>query len=181
MGQREPNTLLLITGDHGESFERGFLNHGEDLYESSIHVPLLIHFPGQKTSERVDVPAQSVDLAPTILASAGIAVPDWMDGVALGQLAAPADRETIAVNFKDPAGGKLYKLPTKAAIRRGGYKLIVSCDSGKAELYDLAEDSAERKDLARSMPGMAEELWRKLDERLRKGAAEMPCRFEPNA
>jgi len=175
------NTLLLVTGDHGESFERGFLNHGEDLYESSIHVPLLIRLPGQKAARRVDVPAQSVDIAPTILASAGIAAPVWMDGVALENIAGIEERETIAVNFKDPAQGKVYKLPTRAAIRRGAFKLIVSCDSGRAELYDLVRDPAEENNLARSMPRVAQDLWRKLDECLGKGTVKMPCRFAPDA
>ena len=41
-----------MTGDHGESFERGYLNHGEELYESSTHVPLLIRYPGQQDGKR---------------------------------------------------------------------------------------------------------------------------------
>ena len=83
---KSQNTLLVLTADHGESFERGFLNHGDDLYESSIHVPLVIKFPGQQKGERLFFPVQSIDIAPTIVETAGIAVPTWMDGVSLSNL-----------------------------------------------------------------------------------------------
>jgi arylsulfatase A-like enzyme len=179
--QTSQNTLLVLTGDHGESFERGFLNHGEDLYESSLHVPLLIKFPGRTKGERLSIPAQSIDIAPTILKSVGIAPPDWMDGVSLAGAEGLENRETIAVNYKDPAQEKIYKLPTKAAIRWRGLKLIVSCDSGQAELYDLGKDPAERMNLVSSIPATAKEMWQKFEDRLGKGAAKMPCKFQPNA
>ena len=76
---KSQNTLLVLTTDHGDSFERGFLNHGEDLYENSIHVPLVIKFPGQRKGERLFFPVQSIDIAPTIVETAGIAVPN-VDG-----------------------------------------------------------------------------------------------------
>jgi len=179
--QTSQNTLLVLTGDHGESFERGFLNHGEDLYESSVHVPLLIKFPGRTKGEKLSIQAQSIDIAPTILQAVGITPPDWMDGVSLASADGLENRETIAVNYKDPAHGKIYKLPTKAAIRWRGLKLIVSCDSGEAELYDLGRDPAERRNLVPSSPTTAREMWQKLEDRLGKGAVKMPCKFEPNA
>jgi arylsulfatase A-like enzyme len=179
--QTSQNTLLILTGDHGESFERGFLNHGEDLYESSVHVPLLIKFPGRTKGERLSMPAQSIDIAPTILQAVGITPPAWMDGVSLASAAGLENRETIAVNYKDPAQGKVYKLPTEVAIRWRGLKLIVSCDSGRAELYDLGKDPAERINLVPTIPATAKEMWQKLDDPLGKGAAKMPCKFQPNA
>ena len=179
--QTSQNTLLILTGDHGESFERGFLSHGEDLYESSLHVPLLIKFPGRSKGEKLSIPAQSIDIAPTILQAIGIAPPDWMDGVSLANAEGLENRETIALNYKDPAQGKVYKLPTKAAIRWRSLKLIVSCDSGQAELYDLGKDPAERMNLLGSIPSTAKDMWQRLEDRLGKSAAKMPCRFQPNA
>jgi arylsulfatase A-like enzyme len=92
------NTLLIITADHGESFERGFLNHGDDLYESSIHVPLIIKFPRQKTGQRSSAPVQSIDIAPTILHSVGITAPSWVDGVSLDGKEGVAARERVVIN-----------------------------------------------------------------------------------
>ena len=73
-------TLIVFTSDHGESFERGYLNHGEELYENSTHVPLVIRFPGQNRGERVAALTQTVDIAPTILRTLKIPLPAWMDG-----------------------------------------------------------------------------------------------------
>jgi hypothetical protein len=56
----------------------------------------------------------------------------------------------------------------------------VSCDVGRAELYDLGRDSGERADLFRSAPALAKELWGKLERHLAKSAAKMPCSFRPN-
>jgi arylsulfatase A-like enzyme len=177
---KSQNTLLVLTTDHGESFERGFLNHGEDLYESSIHVPLVIKFPGQRKGERLFFPVQSIDIAPTIVETAGIAVPNWMDGVSLIKPEGLDRRENIAVNYKDPAQRKIYDQPTKAAIRWRQFKMIVSCDVGRAELYDLDQDSGERNDLFQSSPALVGELWEKLQRHLAKSAAKMPCLFHPN-
>ncbi len=66
------NTLIVITGDHGEGFgEHGLFDHGESLYSQEIHVPLLIVPPKKTRAQRVvaepvslrDLPATVVDLA----------------------------------------------------------------------------------------------------------------------
>jgi arylsulfatase A-like enzyme len=177
--RKSENTLLVLTADHGESFERGFLNHGDDLYESSIHVPLMIKMPDQRKGERLSVPVQSIDVAPTILEAAGIAVPMWMDGVSLIKPKGLDMREKIVTNYKDPVQGKIFDWPTKAAIRWRQFKMIVSCDVGHAELYDLSRDSGERTDLSRSAPELVGELWGKLQRHLATSAAKMPCSFRP--
>ena len=174
------DTLVVLTADHGESFERGFLNHGDDLYETSIHVPLMIRFPGQQKGEKLSFPVQSIDIAPTILETAGIAAPTWMDGASLVKPKGLDDREKVSVNYKDPVQRKIYDWPTKVAIRWRQFKMIVSCDVGHAELYDLGRDPGERTDLFRSAPALAKELWGKLQRHLAKSAAKMPCSFRPN-
>ena len=83
MTSRVNNTLVILTADHGESFERGYFLHGEDLSEQSTHVPFLIRYPGQKKGERIGGLTQSTDIAPTILNVVGVPKPDWMEGQAL--------------------------------------------------------------------------------------------------
>jgi arylsulfatase A-like enzyme len=175
------NSLLIITADHGESFERGFLNHGEDLYESSVHVPLLVKFPGQKMGQRLSTPVQSIDVAPTILHDVGIPVPSWVDGVSLAGLDSATARERIMINYKDPEQRHVYYLPTKLAIRRENFKLIVNCDLKQAEIYDLGRDPNERADLSPSEPLLVKELWRNLEQHLakQKGEQRMECPFQP--
>ena len=178
---RWSDSLIIVTGDHGESFERGFLNHGEDLYESSIHVPLVIQFPGQAAGYRSAAPVQSIDISPTILRTAGIPVPNWIDGTALNGGEKMLERYRVVVNYKDPDGRRIYDIPTKLAIQRRQRKLIVSCDMGGAELYDLAQDPGESKDLSAKQPETVRELWEKLQEYLDTQGSDrkMSCDFHP--
>ena len=177
------NTLLIITADHGESFERGFLNHGEDLYESSIHVPLLIKFPRQKAGQRSSAPVQSIDVAPTILHSVGITAPSWVDGVSLDEKEDVGARERVVVNYKDPEQQKIYYFPTKMAIRWEQFKLIVSCDLNRAELYDVTQDPTEAFDLSVSEESLVRELWGKLEQYLarQKNGQRMECQFRQSS
>lgn len=179
--RKASHSLLIITGDHGESFERGFLNHGEDLYESSIHVPLVIQFPGQSRGYRSNAPVQSVDITPTILHTAGIAVPNWADGAVIDEHADWRERYRVVVNYKDPDRSGIHEMPTKLAIRYGQDKLIVSCDTGGSELYDIEQDPAESRDQSESNAPAARKLWRKLRHYLdtQKGERKMACVFNP--
>ncbi len=176
-GSQTRNLLLVLTADHGESFERGFLNHGEDLYESSVRVPLIMKLPHDRKGERMVSPAQSSDIAPTILDTIGLAVPNWMDGLVLTKQAGVEAKETVIVNYKDPVEGRIFKHPTKLAILRWQFKMIVSCDTGRAELYDLSRDPGEQSDLSSSHPLIVKELSGKLAAHLakQKSTAPMEC------
>ncbi len=63
------NTLIAVAADHGESLgEHGELTHSIFLYDSTIHVPLLLKLPGNRfAGQRVNATASLVDLAPTLL------------------------------------------------------------------------------------------------------------------
>jgi arylsulfatase A-like enzyme len=100
------NSLLIITSDHGESFERGLFIHGEDLYESSVHVPLIIKYPRQDRGAISTVPVQSIDIAPTILGVIGVPIPTWMEGRPVTLDTNFEERETIMTNYKDWITGK---------------------------------------------------------------------------
>jgi arylsulfatase A-like enzyme len=160
------NLLIGVTADHGESFERGYLHHGEDLYENSTRIPLLIRFPNQRQARRVTGLVQSTDIAPTILNAIGVAIPPWMDGQALTEDGDPNEAETIAVNFKHPVRGVHYPLPTKLAIWLGRYKMIALCDGSKVELYDLAKDPEELVDLSSHSVEIVQLLKQRLALRL---------------
>lgn len=141
---------VAITSDHGESFERGYMNHGEELFETSTHVPLVIRFPHQSQGTRLSGLSQSIDIAPTLLAIAGIDAPHWMDGHVLHSDRMPAVKSTLAVNFKDPIGQRSFSMPTKLALWSTPYKLIQDCETGRSQLYNLTDDPEERTDLSES-------------------------------
>lgn len=161
------NLLFIFTADHGESFERGYINHGDELYESSTWIPLIVRFPKQREGRKISTAVQSADLAPTIVNTLGEPVPSWMNGRPLMPHKQPKPTDTIAVNFKHPSSGLHYPLPTKLAIWSGEYKLIVSCAGEKAELYYLAEDPQELVDISSKERQMVD----KLKHRLRLAAS----------
>src|SRR5207253_3039064 len=99
-------TLVVLTADHGEEFhEHGGWWHGTTLYDEQIHVPLIVKPPGAHgpgpaggAGRVLDELATSLDIAPTILAAAGLKVPKTLPGHALplDGGAAPARESTFA-------------------------------------------------------------------------------------
>jgi N-sulfoglucosamine sulfohydrolase len=91
-GLRE-NTIVFFWGDHG----RGLPRHKRWIYDSGIHVPLVVRWPGAiKAGSTSDELVAFVDLAPTVLSLAGVSVPAYMQGQAfLGESKARAPREYI--------------------------------------------------------------------------------------
>ena len=78
------NTTVIVSADHGESFEGGVYQHQTpDLTRPVIHVPLIIKTPGQKDGWKVSFTADQTALAPTILDLAGQPKPNWMHGQSL--------------------------------------------------------------------------------------------------
>jgi arylsulfatase A-like enzyme/Flp pilus assembly protein TadD len=128
------NTIVLVVGDHGESLgEHGELTHGLLVYESTLHVPMLLAAPDAEGRD-VATPVSSIDVAPTLAALAGLKM-DRTDGAAIPLRGDPAARDLYAES-EYPAQFGWNDL---AAVRRGASKLI-----SNHELYDLARDPAEK-------------------------------------
>jgi arylsulfatase A-like enzyme len=78
------NTTVIVSADHGESFEGGVYQHSSAyLTRPVIHIPLIVRTPGQQDRRTVSVTADQTALAPTILELAGVAKPEWMRGASL--------------------------------------------------------------------------------------------------
>lgn len=143
-------TLLVVTSDHGEEFgEHGCWLHGTHLYEETVHVPLVVRYPGgQHRGEVVDGPVSLVDVAPTILAALGLEYGD-MQGTPLPRTsdrARGADAVARGVRF-DVQGLEL--ITSKAFVAGRTHKLVHSRAAQAAphlELYDLRADPAEERD-----------------------------------
>lgn len=164
------NSLIMITTDHGQLFERGV--HGHDnrlLYEGLIHAPLLVHRPGQ--SQRVDVttPTSAVDLVPTILQAVGQPVPEWCDGQVLPAETVSQERPIFVIEAKTNASyGPLTSCTL--ALLHYPYKLIAYLGypgyDGKYELYHLENDPEELHDLSTDQPETFREMRAELHARL---------------
>ncbi|HLY39532.1 MAG TPA: sulfatase [Candidatus Binatia bacterium] len=141
LGVRD-STVFVVTGDHGEEFEEhGHLTHGTHLYEESLRVPLVIAGPGIATARRPDV-AQGIDLFPTLAGLLGIEAPRDLPGrnLLVSQDASTVISETA--RSITPDGSPMEMI----AVRAGGWKLIVTPELGRAELYDLTHDAEEHDD-----------------------------------
>lgn len=139
------DTRLVVAGDHGESLTEHdyYLNHGQDLHQPSIHVPILVAGPGVAPA-RVDTPTPLLRVAPTLLALAGLpAGPSLLDPPPAEILSyAPAQQSRLSL---DP------DRPYRVAWRTGPEKWIVD-GKGGTERYDLAADPDELTNTATDHP-----------------------------
>jgi arylsulfatase A-like enzyme len=151
-------SVVAITSDHGESFERRYLGHsGPLLTQSLIRIPLLVQAP-ELASGRVAQPVSQADIFPTLLALLDLPVPDTVDGVS--QLPAlrgapAAVRPIYSMNLeKAYAQARLSRSPWSIAVVDWPWKLVDYSGHPDlhAELYDLRSDPREARNLAAERP-----------------------------
>ena len=167
------NTAVVIMADHGESFANGYGGHGgPGLYDSIVHVPLIVKLPHQTDALRMTAPVEQIDIAPTLAALAGVAPPASWEGQSLlplwheDQTAANAPSRTVfTMNFEENSG--TAALTTGAlAVVQGPWKLIhylgrlhyPNMPPLPDELYDLAGDPGETTNRAADSPAVHERL-----------------------
>jgi arylsulfatase A-like enzyme len=153
------DALIVLTADHGEEFhEHGGWWHGTTLYDEQIGVPLIVKAPkGGPTGVVNDAMVSSLDIAPTIIAGAGVAVPKQMVGKPLGLGAgAPAPRDHSFAE-SELEGNALQ------AYRSGGMK-VIHANAGNPrglpehQLFDVANDPGEQRDLIATQTDVANKL-----------------------
>jgi arylsulfatase A-like enzyme len=171
----EENTLVVFLSDNGPAkggphiegwkpdWPRGITVVGSagplrgaktDLWEGGIREPFILRWPARLAAGTTyRAPVSSMDILPTLCAAAGAAVPATtvVDGVDLvpfvrGELTA-APHETI-----------FWKIKSAAALRRGDWKLMLLAPDFKPQLYNLADDIGETRDLAAAKPELTREL-----------------------
>ena len=165
-------SYVIITSDHGELFERGFVGHGfERMYEPVLRVPLIVHAPGQRSRVDIHEPTSHVDLLPTMMSLTGgesVSKPDGYSLPGFGGTAANG-RPIFAVYAATNAARKPLNRRV-VAMRKDDLKLI-SYEGfpgldGVVELYDLARDPEEMTDLAPQTPPELQRLKDELTEAL---------------
>ena len=171
------DVLLVITADHGESFTRGYGQHGGPmLHNDLIHVPLIVKEPGQRAGRRVTTVSEQVDLMPTVLDLAGIQVDKSTEGRSLKPALRGADmrRLVFSMNFQQSNRFGTLNNGSVAAIeanwkyvhyrgRLRGSHMPKLEDS----LYDLEADPGENTNLVALQPLEAKRLRDAIAEQLR--------------
>lgn len=182
-GGRGQDTLIILTADHGESLdEHDYLfDHGEYVYEPSLHIPLIVRPPLRQgvSPAVVDTAVQNVDVASTALAMAGLptAALDGQPLMALlpGQAPAAVDR-AFAESCRPWQIERRHKgwknLHKAQAVRDGDLKLIATPYQDKLELYDLSADPGELRNISAERPEDTKRL-AELLETWRGGAVDI--------
>jgi arylsulfatase A-like enzyme len=146
-GQRE-STVIMFMSDHGETLgDHGLIQKGCRFYEGLVRVPLIISWPGRFRAGLVSrALVELTDIAPTLLALAGMRIPDGMQGLSLigilNGASSPDDhRDFVRSEYFDALQEPDGSFATMYRDRR--YKLVVYHGHGLGELYDLDEDPGE--------------------------------------
>jgi arylsulfatase A-like enzyme len=168
------NTAILLTADHGESFDHGYGGHsGVMLYEDLIHVPLIVELPGGlESTERRDELATQIDLAPTIAAIAGVTpCPCWEGRSLLG--VSSLQRTVFAMNFEQNASRGRLTTGSVAALQ-SNWKLVrffgkpqyPNMPQLQTQLFNLTEDAHEHQNQAAVHPDIVAGLSAEIDAEL---------------
>lgn len=148
------NTVIVLTSDNGYFYgEHGLSVERRLAYEESIRMPLLVRYPrGIKAGTVRDELTLNIDLAPTMLALAGVSAPVTVQGRSLVPLLKSADvgawRKSFLIEYySDKVFPRIRQMGYKA-VRTERWKYIhyVELD-GMDELYDLKQDPYEMKNI----------------------------------
>jgi N-acetylglucosamine-6-sulfatase len=155
----DKNTLVVFTSDNG--FFWGEHGRGDKrlAYEESIRVPLLMRGPGVVAGQTSDALVTAVDLAPTILTAAGIAVPPTMQGKPLnGVLKGTGGFSRDAIYAEYYKEDKYPDVPRWDAVRTQTHLYVTHPELGAQydELYDIVGDPYQMNNLL--LPGPATAL-----------------------
>jgi arylsulfatase A-like enzyme len=164
-GGKLQNTTVIVSADHGESFEGGVYQHSSPyLTRPVIHIPLIIQTPGQQESRRIAVTADQTALAPTILELAGQKKPDWMRGESLVKwLNRDGQGEGEGVAFcQYLEKNSIFKPLRHGTIGvidgRSQYQYVLDLDTEKGALRPLKEAQIWNLDRTAENPALAEAL-----------------------
>jgi len=163
---RWEQTTLLITSDHGEEFwEHGGFEHGHTLFDELVHIPWILHAPGQKgiSARRIERQVRSIDMMPTLFELAGFEpAPSFIGQSLVPELRGAASGEVPPAFSQSTLYGR-----DVLAWRHAGYGLIHSVSSRgipRTRLYDLDADPRQLHDLSRNEAQLTQELLTELTE-----------------
>ncbi|MCB9597568.1 MAG: sulfatase [Sandaracinaceae bacterium] len=129
--------IFVVTADHGEEFnDHGSFGHGHSIFQELLHVPLMVRWNGVIDPRRIGPTVSTMDIAPTVLEAAGIAIPDEFEGHSLLSTARGQMRPGPAIAFSD-------KLDDRRVATAAGYKLVIRSNMTWA-MFNLRTDPGEQ-------------------------------------
>jgi arylsulfatase A-like enzyme len=143
------STVVVLTSDHGESLGEHdyYFDHGEDVFEPSMRIPLIVAMPGAPAGVRSRALASTLDLVPTLLDMLKVSYPPDLAGASLLAEAKGRPSAPVARLF-----GENERNLTATWDER--YRLVSTPagEGAKLALYDRASDPGETRDVSRASP-----------------------------
>lgn len=147
------NTLIIFAGDNGYFHaERGLADKWYP-YEEALRVPLIVHdprLPAHRRGGTNDAMVLNIDVAPTILAATGTAIPARMQGVDLAPLYLEASPPEWRKEFyyQHPTITSRERIPASEGVIRRETKYVLYPEWEYEQLFDLQADPQELQNLA---------------------------------
>ena len=139
-------TVIIVTSDHGEEFgEHNMTRHGFEVWDTLVHVPLMIVAPGA-AARHIDTRRSDIDLAPTILELLGVPVDPSFEGKSLvGEVyGGEAEARDVVVDLPMTSDNG-----RRRALVQGSSKIICFDNDNVCKLYDLDADPLEQSPIVR--------------------------------
>ncbi len=160
------HSIIAITADHGEGLgQHGEATHGFFIYNSTLHVPLIIAAPGLKPRV-VRQSASLVDVMPTILQILHITIPPTVQGRSLyGEMLGKSGGPPSVIYSETYLPLLHFGWSELRGLQENGWKYI---DAPRPELYDIRTDPGETKNLAPTHRAMADTMRHRLYDVIRR-------------
>jgi arylsulfatase A-like enzyme len=161
-------TVVVLTSDHGESLGEHdyYFDHGEDVFEPSLAIPLVVAGPGLPAGRRVSAFASTLDVVPTVLDAVKVSYPPELAGTSLLPI----------VRGESQGPDRLFAQNDRnlSATWDRRFKLVATPvgDGRRLALYDRAQDPGETRDLSRSRPDDLRVETRELEQHLERADRE---------
>jgi arylsulfatase A-like enzyme len=157
------DTLVVITGDHGEAFghPHDTYGHGAKLYQENVNIPLILWNPKMFRGERSSVVGSQIDLNPTIMHLLGLAPSQAWQGHSLFANDRPSRAYFYAANDDYLLG-----------VREQRWKYVYNATTGREMLFDLDADPDEQTNVSQQQREVCDDLrkrlaaWLKYEQRL---------------
>jgi arylsulfatase A-like enzyme len=188
------DTLIALVSDHGEEFlEHGRSFHGANIYGEHTNVPLMLWWPNVVPPTAIDETVETIDLVPTLLELARVAVPEQMQGRSLLPLLAEPEQRAELGWVQRPAFSERRPAPAafpeseddrfaQISLVSKGWRLVKNfqfrAGHREIELYDHVEDPINLVDIADDHPEVIAELLPVLEEWYEQAKA---AKVEPDA
>ncbi|MEE9293734.1 MAG: sulfatase-like hydrolase/transferase [Phycisphaerae bacterium] len=154
----EDRTLVVVVGDHGEGLDdHGEYLHGYFVYETTIHVPLIIRRPGGASAgSRIRAQVRTIDIAPTVLDLVGAPPLPQAQGVSLTPLISGATEDLhLAAYAEATEGHSALGLARLRSLTVDGWKYVLA---PSPRLYRIETDPGETRNLIAEHAEMATKL-----------------------